>query len=101
MKSKIVVKCSCGKKWEDDNTPAAAKSWWEVLDIADPRLSQHVEETGVEKTLELALRLCWSRHQAFREEAGDHKRHEATVTEEITLENEADLLAVKEEENDK
>lgn len=95
MKSKIVVKCSCGKEWSDYKTPEAAESWWKVLDVADPELSTAIEKRGEEKTLELALRLIWARHSAYRQEQGDKKPHEATVTEEITLESVEEVEQMK------
>jgi len=99
VKSRIVVKCSCGKQWSDDKTPEAAESWWKVLEIAAPELVAAIEKKGDEKTVELALRLIWARHSAYRREQGDKKPHEATVTEEITLETMGEVEQMKKETN--
>lgn len=101
MKSKIVVKCSCGKEWSDDNTPEAAESWWKVLEVADPELAAEIEEKGDEKTVELALRLVWARHSLYRKEQGDKKPHEATVTEDITLETVEEVEQMKKDSHGK
>lgn len=98
MKSRIVVKCSCGKEWSADNTAAEAESWWKVLDVADPGLVAAIEKKGDEKTVELALRLIWARHSTYRKEQGDKNPHEATVTEDITIETIEEAEALKEQE---
>ncbi len=100
MKKRIIVKCSCGKEWSDDDTPEVAESWWKVLDAADPKLVARTEEKGDDKTVELALRLIWARHSLYRKERGDKNPHEATVSEEITIETIEEAKALKEQETD-
>jgi hypothetical protein len=95
MKKQIIVECSCGRKWIEHNTPERAKLWWDVLDIVDPNISAYVTEHKSEKTLELALRLLWSRHAAYRKQKGDKTPHEATVKEEITIETLQELEQIK------
>ena len=95
MKSQIIVKCSCGEKWEEDNTPEAAGRWWELLAIADPRIVEKVEQDGDEKTLEYALRLVWARHSIYQQERGNGRRHTAKVTEETTIESIEELGILK------
>jgi hypothetical protein len=95
MKQRIIVKCSCGRKWIDDDTPERAKFWWDILDIFDPLISAHATKRKSEKTLELALRIFWARHEAFRKEKGDKRPHEVTVTVEITVETLQELKQIK------
>jgi hypothetical protein len=87
MKSKIVVTCSCGKKWSDENTPEAAESWWKALDSVHPALVKHTEEKGYAKTVEWALRLLSAMHTTSCEQQGDKRKHEITITEEIVVES--------------
>ena len=100
MKKRIIVKCDCGKKWEDEETPEAAQSWWRILDALDPGFSKAVEKKGDEKTVQMALRILWARHEAYRQEKGDKKPHDATVTEEITLESLQEVKEMKGEKHD-
>jgi hypothetical protein len=100
MKTKIVVKCTCGKQWSDVESSTAAQSWWKVLDIVAPELSAEVEKRGDKKTTELALRLLWARHSAYCKEQGDKKPHESAVIQEITIETVDEVEAMKKSNTD-
>lgn len=97
MKVKVVVTCSCGKKWEDEETPERAESWWKVLGVIEPELPALMEKKGEKETTEMALRILWARHSAYKKERGSKDPHEATVVQETTIETEEELQAYKKE----
>ncbi len=99
MKSRIIVKCSCGKNWEADNTEEEAAKWWEILDIISPGLGLHLESKGERKTVEWAFRLMWSRHSLYQQEQESKRKHEATVIQETIIETAEDMAQIGQKQN--
>lgn len=85
MKTKLVVTCSCGRKWEYEESLEKANALWQILEIVDPRITTYTENSGDQKTMELALRIMWSRHSLYRNEKGDKNSHDAHIEEIITI----------------
>jgi hypothetical protein len=95
MKSRITVKCSCGKQWSDSEDAATASFWWQALEIVHPGMIAATDKKGDGKTTELALRIIWAKHSMVRKEKGDKRHHEATVTQEIIIDDIGDLEKIK------
>lgn len=93
MKSRIIVRCSCGAVWSEDNTPESAEHQWEILDALDPALRAAAEKRDLGRTVELALRVLWARHSLFAEERSGHPHNKVRITEEVTIEDLDDLTA--------
>lgn len=89
MHTRIVAQCSCGKRWEDDETPERAYWWWRALAIVDPTLVREAMKAKKPHTVEYAFQLSWARHSLFREQVHNEK-HTLRVIERVFL-GEADM----------
>ncbi len=44
MKTTIIIRCSCGKKWREKDTPENAEFLWKILNIVDRKITAYFEE---------------------------------------------------------